>query len=244
MSVVRALGWSMGLAGLAGGIFWFVEATPLTAVSSEAITESPQALSAAPGLAAADAIAPASESDVETRLRRLESQMQVLIEQSKVQQQNANRSREELARLTHAMEQARKNVTGAVGDESRQVEPLSPEAERMAEAAQIALLDRQVSAERADPRWSERAANQIRATIMDGGFTGLALESVTCQATLCRLEVEHRDSIALDQFIGEFFARLSWDTNSYSRTTAHEDGSATLVLYVGREGHELPQPNG
>ncbi|MBL8253172.1 MAG: hypothetical protein JNJ76_06170 [Candidatus Competibacter sp.] len=243
MSVVRALGWSMGLAGLAGGIFWFVEATPLTAVSSEAMTESPQALSAAPGLAAADAIAPASESDVETRLRRLEFQMQVLIEQSKAQQQNANRSREELARLTHAMEQARKNVTGAIGDESQQVEPLSPEAERMAEAAQIALLDRQVSAERADPRWSERAANQIRATIMDGGFTGLALESVTCQATLCRLEVEHRDSIALDQFIGEFFARLSWDTNSYSQTTAHEDGSATLVLYVGREGYELPQPN-
>lgn len=243
MSVVRALGWSMGLAGLAGGIFWFVEATPLTAVSSKAITESPQALSAAPGLAAADAIAPASESDVETRLRRLEFQMQVLIEQSKAQQQNANRSREELARLTHAMEQARKNVTGAIGDESQQVEPLSPEAERMAEAAQIALLDRQVSAERADPRWSERAANQIRATIMDGGFTGLALASVTCQATLCRLEVEHRDSIALDQFIGEFFARLSWDTNSYSQTTAHEDGSATLVLYVGREGYELPQPN-
>ena len=243
MSVVRALGWSMGLAGLAGGIFWFVEATPLTAVGSEAMTESPQALSAAPGLAAADAIAPASESDVETRLRRLESQMQVLIEQSKAQQQNANRSREELARLTRALEQARKNVTGAIGDESQQVEPLSPEAERMAEAAQIALLDRQVSAERADPRWSERAANQIRATIMDGGFTGLALESVTCQATLCRLEVEHRDSIALDQFIGEFFARLSWDTNSYSQTTAHEDGSATLVLYVGREGYELPQPN-
>lgn len=243
MSVVRALGWSMGLAGLAGGIFWFVEATPLTAVSSEAITESPQALSAAPGLAAADAMAPASESDVETRLQRLESQMQVLIEQSKTQQQNANRSREELARLTRALEQARKNEAGAVGDESQQVEPLSPEAGRMAEAAQIALLDRQVSAERADPRWSERAANQIRATIMDGGFTGLALESVTCQATLCRLEVEHRDSIALDQFIGEFFARLSWDTNSYSQTTAHEDGSATLVLYVGREGYELPQPN-
>lgn len=243
MSVIRALGWSMGLAGLAGGIFWFVEATPLTAVSSKAITESPQALSAAPGLAAADAIAPASESDVETRLQRLESQLQVLIEQSKTQQQNANRSREELARLTRALEQARKNVTDAVGHESQQVEPLSPEAERMAEAAQIALLDRQVSAERADPRWSERAANQIRATIMDGGFTGLALESVTCQATLCRLEVEHRNSIALDQFIGEFFARLSWDTNSYSQTTAHEDGSATLVLYVGREGYELPQPN-
>ncbi len=243
MSVIRAIGWSMGLAGLAGGVFWFVEATPPTAVSSKVITESPQALSAVPGLATADAIAPTSESDVETRLQRLESQMQVLIVQSKTQQQNANRSREELTRLTRALEQARKNATDAVGHESQEVEPLSPEAERMAEAAQIDLLDRQVSAEQADPRWSEQAANQIRATIVDGGFTGLALESVTCQATLCRLEVEHRNSIALDQFIGEFFARLSWDTNSYSQTTAHEDGSATLVLYVGREGYELPQPD-
>ncbi|HRD65043.1 MAG TPA: hypothetical protein PKY50_02725 [Candidatus Competibacter sp.] len=243
MSVMRALGWSMGLTGLAGGIFWFVEATPLTAVGSKAITESPQALGAAPGLVTADAMAPASESDVETRLQRLESQMQVLIEQSKIQQQNANRSHEELTRLTRALEQARKNVTDVVEDESQQAEPLSPEAGRMAEAAQIALLDRQVSAERADPRWSERAANQIRATIMDGGFTGLALESVTCQATLCRLEVEHRNSMALDQFIGEFFARLSWDTNSYSQTTVHDDGRATLVLYIGREGYELPQPN-
>lgn len=243
MSVIRAFGWSMGLAGLAGGIFWFVEAMPLTAVSSKSVTESPQALGAAPGLATAEVVAPASESDVETRLQRLESQMKALVEQSKTQQQNANRSHEELARLTRALEQARKNVTGAVGDESQPVEPLSPEAERMAEAAQIALLDRQVSAERADPRWSERAANQIRATIMDGGFTGLALENVTCQTTLCRLEVEHRNSMALDQFIGEFFARLSWDTNSYSQTTVHDDGSATLVLYVGRQGYELPQPS-
>jgi hypothetical protein len=78
---------------------------------------------------------------------------------------------------------------------------------------------------------------------MDGGFTGLALESVTCQTTLCRLEVEHRNSMALDQFTGEFFARLSWDTNSYSQTTVHDDGSATLVLYVGRQGYELPQPS-
>ena len=83
MSVIRAFSWSMGLAGLAGGIFWFVEATPLTAVGSKAITESPQALGAAPGLATAEVMAPASESDVETRLQRLESQMKALVERKR-----------------------------------------------------------------------------------------------------------------------------------------------------------------
>jgi uncharacterized surface anchored protein len=219
-----------------------MEATPLTEVDSKSVKESPHTLNAAPGLAAADITPTTSGSDVETRLQRLESQMRTLVEQSQTQQQNAQRSHNALARLTHALEQARVNVTSTVPDETQQEEPVSPEAERMAEATQVALLDRQVSTEQIDPRWSKPASDQIRTAIADGGFTESTLNNVACQATLCRLEVEHRNSMVLDQFLGEFFARLGWDTNSYSQTTLHEDGSVNLVLYVSREHHDLPQP--
>lgn len=242
MSIIRALNWSIGLAGLVGGAFWLMEATSLTEVDSKSVTESPHTFYTAPGLAAANVTPTMSESDVETRLQRLESQMRTLIEQSQIQEERAKRSQEALARLTHALEQSRINVKSMVSDESQQEEPISPEAERMAEVTQVALLDRQVSSEQTDPHWSKPASDQIRTAIADGGFTESTLNNVACQATLCRLEVEHRNSMVLDQFLGEFFARLGWDTNSYSQTTLHEDGSVNLVLYVSREHHDLPQP--
>jgi hypothetical protein len=73
-------------------------------------------------------------------------------------------------------------------------------------------------------------------------LAGSALSSAACQTTLCRVEVDHRDAMALDRFVGEFPARLGWSAHSYSQVTTHEDGSATLVLYISREGYRLPKP--
>jgi hypothetical protein len=108
--------------------------------------------------------------------------------------------------------------------------------------ARMALLDQQERTERADSRWSGPATAQIQALFSGDKLAGSTLRDATCQTTLCRIEVDHRDALALDRFLGELPARLGWNTNSYAQTLTHEDGSATLVLYLSREGYRLPRP--
>jgi hypothetical protein len=69
------------------------------------------------------------------------------------------------------------------------------------------------------------------------------VSSVTCQTTLCRIEVDHRDAMALDQLIGGLPSQIGWSAHSYSQVTPHDDGSATLVLYLSREGYRLSKPD-
>lgn len=246
MSAPSWIGWSAGLAGLAGGAFWLawalnVSPTDLELRVAEVKASAPPG--AAPGLTApAPTVDPPAATDVDARLRWLETQVQTLGQQLSVQQQTLSYSREALARLTRTLEQQRLDDAAREGA-AQTGEPPSPQEEQAAAEARMALLDRQVHTEQVDPRWSGPATEQIRAMFNDGTLTGSKLLSVTCQTTMCRVEVDHRDSTALDQFIGEFPTRLDWSTSSYSQIIPHEDGSATLVLYVSREGYRLPRPD-
>lgn len=244
MSIPRVMGWSAGLASLAGGAIWLAGAvnSPLADLPPAALEPAPVA-GAAPGLSAPAIAAVPGEADLETRLTRLEALVQTLGQQLSAQQQGLNRSREDLVRLTRALEQQRIAGVAAASDEgAAREEPPSPEAEEAAVEARTALLDRQARTERADPRWSGPATAQIQAVFAGDALAGSTLRDATCQATLCRIEVDHRDALALDRFLGEFPARLGWSTHSYAQTLTHDDGSATLVLYVSREGYRLPRP--
>lgn len=249
MSALRWMGWSVGLAGMVGGVFWLANNANLSLTEVEttvAGNKTVNAVSAAPGLTVSttDAISRAGEDDAETRLHRLEAQLQTLSQQLQTQQQRLDRSREELTRLTQAIERQQFDSRIASHDEaSSATEPPSPQAEQAKAQERLALLDRQVVSEGVDHRWSEPATEQIQAALADGALVGSALSSARCQTTLCRVEVDSRDSVALDQFLGEFPVRLGWSTNSYSQVTTHEDGSTTLVLYISREGYRLPKPD-
>ena len=245
MSVLRVIGWSAGLVGLAGGALWLAEHVnpPLADVPPTVTDPAPVAWSgAAPGLTAPIIAAAPADADLETRLTRLEALVHTLSQQLDAQQQNASRSREELARWVRTLEQPRvAGSTVASDDAVANEEPPSPEAEQAAAEARVALLDRQARTEQADPRWSGPAIAQIQATFAEDGLAGSTLRAAACQTTLCRVEVDHRDALALDRFLGEFPARLGWSTHSYAQTLTHEDGSATLVLYLSREGYRLPR---
>jgi TolA-binding protein len=233
------------LAGLAGGVLWLTESAnlSLSAVQPDFADPAPVAMSgAAPGFTVS-ATAAASEIDSETRLRRLEAQVQTLSQQLQTQQQRLERSREELAHLAQTLQRQQFGDQIATGDDaSTGAEPPSPQAEQARAQERLALLDRQIVGEKIDPRWSGPATEQIRGVFADGALAGSALSSAACQTTLCRVEVDHRDAMALDRFVGEFPARLGWSAHSYSQVTTHEDGSATLVLYISREGYRLPKP--
>lgn len=242
MSALRWMGWSAGLASLVGGALWLAENANLPLVHMQpALIDSVSG--AAPGLTVS-ATAVASETDPETRLRRLEAQVQTLNQQLQTQQQWLERSREELARLTQTLQQQQFGGQVATGDDaSTSAEPPSPQAEQARAQERLALMDRQIVSEKIDPRWSGSATEQIRAVFADGALADSALSSAACQTTLCRIEVDHRDAMALDRFVGEFPARLGWSAHSYSQVITHEDGSVTLVLYISREGYRLPKPD-
>ena len=250
MSVLRWMGWSVGLAGIAGGVFWLANNTHLSLTEVEpaiAANKVADPTGAAPGLTAstnAAAVIRASENDAETRLHRLEVQVQMLGHQLQAQQQRLDRSRQELARLAQALGRQQFASQAATRDEpsSSAAEPPSPQAEQAEAQDRLALLDRQIVSEGIDHRWSGPATEQIQSALAAGTLDGSALSSARCQTTLCRVEVDSRDSVALDQFLSEFPARLGWSTNSYSQVTTHEDGSATVVLYISREGYRLPRP--
>lgn len=55
--------------------------------------------------------------------------------------------------------------------------------------------------------------------------------------------MDHRDAMALDQLIGGLPSQIGWSAHSYSQVTPHDDGSATLVLYLSREGYRLSKPD-
>ncbi|MDS4022869.1 MAG: hypothetical protein RKR03_20530 [Candidatus Competibacter sp.] len=242
MSIPRAIGWGAGLAGLAGGALWLAENVnlPLANVPPAVIDPAPVALSStAPGLNAPVITAIPAEADLETRLIRLEAQVRTLTQQFGVQQQGLNRSREDLVRRVHALEQQR---IVASDEAATREDPPSPEAERAAVEARMALLDQQARTERADPRWSGPATTQIQGLFAEDSLAGSTLRDATCQTTLCRIEVDHRDTLALDRFLSELPARLGWNTDSYAQTVTHGDGSTTLVLYLSRDGYPLPWP--
>jgi hypothetical protein len=244
------MGWSAGLAGIAGGVFWLAHNAHLSLNEVEpAVAENKVAepTSAVPGLTASTnvaAVTHASENNAETRLRRLEVQIQTFGQQLQTQQQRLDRSREELARLTQALERQQLDSQILNRDQfSLAKEPPSPQAEQAEAQERLALLDRQLVSEGIDHRWSGPATEQIQAVLAAGTLGGSALSSVRCQTTVCRVEVDSRDSEALDLFLGEFPVRLGWSANSYSQVTTHEDGSVTVVLYISREGYRLPRPD-
>lgn len=246
MSATTVMGWSLGLASLVGGALWLAEnVNPPLADAPPVVTGPAPVIAAAPGLNAPVIAAAPVGADLETRLTRLEALVRTLGQQLDAQQQGLNRSRDDLARLTRALEQSRIAGSAMPTDEAATPdEPPTPEAEQAAVEARVAVLDRQARTERADPRWSGTATAQIQAMFAASGLAGSTLRDATCQATLCRVEVDHRDPLALDRFLGEFPAQLGWSTHSYAQTLTHDDGSATLVLYLSREGYRLPRPGG
>ena len=241
MSALRWMGWSTGLAGLVGGSLWLAEnANRPLADTQPAVTNAVSV--AAPGLTA-PAAASAGETDTETRLQRLEARVQTLGQQLQAQQQRLERSREEMARLAQALEQ--RPVGGAeTSDEAvSAAEPPSAQEEQAMARERLTLLDRQVVSEGIDQEWSGPATEQIKSALAEKALAGSLLSNARCQATLCRIEVDSPDATALDRVLGELPVRL-WSANSYSQVTTHEDGSATLVLYISREGYRLPKSEG
>jgi len=107
-----------------------------------------------------------------------------------------------------------------------------------AEASEAALR-----AEPADPAWSSKARDLIASAVSREVLKATRVMDMDCRATLCRVRVVNPDARARMLFEHHFTLSVGLLLpQALVHTVQHDDGSATSIVYLAREGHGLPSP--
>ncbi|MGH8537387.1 MAG: hypothetical protein ACREXM_13215 [Gammaproteobacteria bacterium] len=129
------------------------------------------------------------------------------------------------------------------------VDLADPEAQFTAEIAEeqqqiqayAQRIEASLEAEPVDSAWSGSTADRIREVFTGDELADASLQDIDCRATLCRVEVQHRDEAKLREFQRLFPFKVS---QVLPRLMMHRienaDGSITTNLYLARQGHRLP----
>lgn len=93
-----------------------------------------------------------------------------------------------------------------------------------------------------DGQWSTETTNLITQFFESGEKMPIDLSGVECRSTLCRVEVNHNDATAVDELalrfpmhVGKALPQIAYHYKQ------HDDGHTSVVMYLAREGYELPQ---
>jgi len=109
--------------------------------------------------------------------------------------------------------------------------------------AQAEANEAALQAETADTGWSGEARDLIESAVAAQDLAGTSLDDVECRATLCRVEVTHKDRQAQAAFERQFIiAVVQLLPRATRQTVENDDGSSRTVLYLARDGHYFPQP--
>lgn len=125
----------------------------------------------------------------------------------------------------------------------------NPEAQLAAEIAEeqqqiqayAQMIEASLEAETVDSAWSVSTADRIRDVFTGDALAGASLQDIDCRATLCRVEVQHRDEAKLREFQRLFPFKVSQVLpNLMMHRIENADGSITTYLYLARQGYRLP----
>jgi hypothetical protein len=107
--------------------------------------------------------------------------------------------------------------------------------------AQAEANEAALQKETEDPTWSGEARDLIASAVAAGELAATSVQDVECRATLCRVEVTHKDRQAQAVFEGRFMMAVAQLLPQATlRTVENEDGSRSTVLYLARDGHDFP----
>jgi len=123
--------------------------------------------------------------------------------------------------------------------ERQRIEAESEQSTRaQAEANEAAL-----QSETADTAWSGEAHDLITSAFATQDLTAASVADVECRATLCRVEVTHKNPQARAVFERQFtLAVAHLLPRAMVQAVENEDGSTSAVFYLARDGHDFPQP--
>jgi hypothetical protein len=109
--------------------------------------------------------------------------------------------------------------------------------------AQAEANEAALQKETEDSAWSGEAYDLINSAVAAEDLAGTSLHDVECRATLCRIEVTHKDRQARGAFEGQLIMAVApLLPQAMMQTVENEDGSTSSVLYLARDGHDFPQP--
>lgn len=103
----------------------------------------------------------------------------------------------------------------------------------------MATLTDPLSSESLDEAWSVQAMDQIARISENLQHDGSTLGYMDCRATLCKLEVNHRDREALVRSTEALPMELKWNSTMTMHVTNHADGTNTSVVFISRDGYDL-----
>lgn len=98
--------------------------------------------------------------------------------------------------------------------------------------------------ERVDRQWSSMANTEIENVLLNDELGDLSVNDIECRTTLCRIEIVHENSSSMtlfDVLLPQKLAHLL--PKSVMSHIQLEDGSTKTVIYLSRDGYELPQPD-
>lgn len=100
-------------------------------------------------------------------------------------------------------------------------------------------LEYNLTAQDVDDQWSEHTRDQFLTLLDNEQYEDSDIVSVDCRSTLCRIDIEHADNTAAEQFMEELPVHMAWNNESFSRTETSIDGSVQTMLYFSKDGHVL-----
>jgi hypothetical protein len=113
--------------------------------------------------------------------------------------------------------------------------------------AQEDLIQKAVLTEQLDPSWAPAAETAIRRVFEEKQIESLRLVDAECRASLCRIEIAANeagvDSAGFDQSFRKLLIHRPWQGQGFGRIYNPFGPSPTAVLFLAREGRDLPQPN-
>lgn len=96
--------------------------------------------------------------------------------------------------------------------------------------------------EKVDPQWSTKTSGLITQYLENGEQLKTSLENVDCRATLCRVTVNHQDAAVAEEFQLQFPMQMAEALPQINYLYEQQaDGSIGMVMYLARDGYDLPK---
>ena len=127
-------------------------------------------------------------------------------------------------------------------------QPDMPLEERIAqdqvyEQQSVAALAGRLAGEEVDTDWAGNFQAALDQGLKSESFAGTRLSDVECKSSLCRVTLAHDNAETEEQFLENMLdLPVMSNTQAFYKREANGDGSASLVLYIAREGQSLPLP--
>ena len=126
--------------------------------------------------------------------------------------------------------------------------PDMPIEERMAqdqvyEQQSVAALASRLAGEEVDTDWAGNFQAALDNGLKSESFAGTRLSDVECKSSLCRVTLAHDNAETEELFLENMLdLPVMSNTQAFYKREGNSDGSASLVLYIAREGQSLPLP--